>query len=61
MKQIWALFCQTWWLWSICLGVCGFMVIKVSYFFLVLLPMLLVVFVYFAYMRFDRDGKPRGL
>lgn len=61
MKPLGALFRQTWWLWLGCVLACAAMVRYISLFFLVLLPMLLVVFVYFAYMRFDRNGQPKSL
>lgn len=59
MKPLIALFHETWWLWAACLVACGLMVSFMSPFFLVLLPMLLVVFVYFAYNRYDWDGNSR--
>lgn len=59
MKPLIALFSETWWLWTACVAVCGVMVSTISLFFLVLLPMLLVVFFYFAYNRYDRDGNSR--
>ncbi|MEM6331459.1 MAG: hypothetical protein AAF790_14605 [Planctomycetota bacterium] len=59
MKPLTALFRQTWWLWLGCAVAVAAMVRYLDPFFLVLAPMLTVVFVYFAYMRFDSAGRPR--
>jgi len=61
MKPLVSLFRETWWLWLSALIAVGCMIRYVSLFFLVLLPMLTVVYVYFSYMRFDSDGNPKDL
>lgn len=59
MKPLTALLRETWWLWAGCLIAAGLMVALIDLFFLVLFPMLTVVYFYFAYVRFDRNGQPR--
>jgi hypothetical protein len=57
MKRYRKLIKDTWWLWAIFTGIVVFMVGWVSPIFLVVVPMLIVVFFYFAFVRYDEDGN----
>ncbi len=59
MNQLRSLLRDTWWLWLLTLAATGVQVRWMSWFFLVNLPILLVVFVYFAMMRYDSQGNLR--
>ena len=57
MKRYRKLIKDTWWLWTLFAGIVFFMVTWVSLIFLALVPMLIVVFFYFAFVRYDEDGN----
>lgn len=59
MKQLKSLYRDTWFLWLTALAASVALVATTSYFFLVNFPILLVVFVYMAYVRYDLDGNVR--
>jgi type IV secretory pathway component VirB8 len=57
MKRYRKLIKDTWWLWLIFTAIVVFMVVWVSPIFLALVPMLITVFFYFAFVRYDEDGN----
>ena len=57
MKRYRELIKDTWWLWTIFTAIVVFMVGWVSPIFLALVPMLVTVFFYFAFVRYDEDGN----
>ena len=57
MKRYRELIKDTWWLWTIFTAIVVFMVGWVSPIFLALVPMLITVFFYFAFVRYDEDGN----
>ncbi|TWT30223.1 hypothetical protein KOR34_47810 [Posidoniimonas corsicana] len=59
MNQLRSLIRDTWWLWAAALAATTLQIRYVSWFFLVNLPILLVVFVYFAFIRYDSEGRVR--
>ncbi|MCY2980683.1 MAG: hypothetical protein NTU79_18625 [Planctomycetota bacterium] len=60
MKRFYALFKQTWWLWTIYLIVNIGLIFFVSPVFWAVLPMIVVVFIYFALVRYDDEGNFTG-
>ena len=60
MKRFYALFKQTWWLWTIYLVLNIGLIFFVSPVFLAVLPMIVVVFIYFALVRYDDEGNFTG-
>lgn len=56
-----ALFRSTWWLWPSYAGVTVALALWFDAAFLWLLPVFFLVFVYFAYVRFDDQGNRREL
>lgn len=57
MQQISGLLRDTWWLWVVCfvgIAVMGYFLSPVI---CVMYPVLCCMIVYFAYMRYDKDGK----
>jgi uncharacterized membrane protein len=60
MKRFNALFKQTWWLWTIYLTLNIGLIFFVSPVFLAVLPMIVVVFIYFALVRYDDEGNFTG-
>ncbi|MCF7959701.1 MAG: hypothetical protein K9M08_03070 [Pirellula sp.] len=60
MKRFYALFKQTWWLWTIYLTLNIGLIFFVSPVFLAVLPMIVVVFIYFALVRYDDEGNFTG-
>jgi uncharacterized membrane protein len=60
MKRFYALFKQTWWLWTIYLTLNIGLNFFVSPVFLAVLPMIVVVFIYFALVRYDDEGNFTG-
>lgn len=60
MKRFYALFKQTWWLWTIYLTLNIGLIFFVSPVFLAVLPMIFVVFIYFALVRYDDEGNFTG-
>jgi hypothetical protein len=51
---------DTWWLWALFLIATIVFAIVVSLLFLVMIPVLMVAIVYYASLRYDDQGKPRG-
>ena len=60
MKRFYALFKQTWWLWTIYLILNIGLIIFVSPVFWAVLPMIVVIFIYFAWVRYDDEGNFMG-
>ena len=60
MKRFYALFKQTWWLWTIYLTLNIGLIFFVSPVFLAVLPMIVVVFIYFELVRYDDEGNFTG-
>ena len=60
MKRFYALFKQTWWLWTIYLILNIGLIFFVSPVFWAVLPMIVVIFIYFALVRYDDEGNFRG-
>lgn len=60
MKRFYALFKQTWWLWSIYLILNIGLIFFVSPVFWAVLPMIVVIFIYFALVRYDDEGNFTG-
>jgi uncharacterized membrane protein len=57
MKRFTVLWKKTWWLWSTCLIVTLIASVLLTPIMLCILPMLLVVFFYFALARYDDEGN----
>ena len=60
MKRFYALFKQTWWLWTIYLILNIGLILFVSPVFWAVLPMIVVIFIYFALVRYDDEGNFTG-
>jgi uncharacterized membrane protein len=60
MKRFYALFKQTWWLWTIYLILNVTLIFFISPIFLAVLPLILVIFIYFALVRYDDEGNFTG-
>ncbi|MEI7459918.1 MAG: hypothetical protein WCK15_10960 [Pirellula sp.] len=60
MKRFYALFKQTWWLWTIYLILNIGLIFFVSPVFWAVLPMIVVIFIYFALVRYDDEGNFTG-
>ena len=60
MKRFYALFKQTWWLWTIYLLLNIGLIFFLSPVFWAVLPMIVVIFIYFALVRYDDDGNFTG-
>ncbi len=60
MKRFYALFKQTWWLWTLYLIVNVALIFLISPVFLAVLPLILVIFIYFALVRYDDEGNFTG-
>jgi hypothetical protein len=60
LKRFKVFFRETWWLWTISGGVSIGMSIFLTPIMLCGLPMLLVIFLYFALARYDEDGDFLG-
>ncbi len=60
MKRFYALFKQTWWLWTIYLILNIGLIFFVSPVFWAVLPMIVVIFIYFALVRYDEEGNFTG-
>jgi hypothetical protein len=58
--QVKGLWRDTWWLWCILLVLDLSVSYFVTPFLLAMLPVLTIVFGYFAYMRYDDDGNDIG-
>lgn len=59
MNQLKSLFRDTWYLWLLVVAASVALVVFTSWFFLVNFPILLVVFIYMAHVRYDLDGNER--
>ena len=60
MGQIKGFWRDSWWLWTVCAVMAILMGIYVMAFFWLMLPILLGVFLYFAFMRYDAEGRDIG-
>lgn len=60
MNQIRGLLRDTWWLWVLFSAVIGFAMVLFTPFYGVCFPFILAVMVYFAVMRYDKNGQYRG-
>lgn len=60
MNQLRGLLRDTWWLWLLIFGVAIFMAIRVTWIYYLLIPLLVVSMIYFALMRYDKDGRNVG-
>jgi hypothetical protein len=61
MKRIVALLKETWWLWILFFGSCTYLTLYIEPFMVVTLPMLVAIFVYFAFVRFDENGDAKEI
>ena len=59
MKRIIGLLKETWWLWLLLFGGCGYLAAYVEPFMVVTFPMMILILLYFAFVRFDEDGNSR--
>lgn len=59
MKQVLALARETWWLWIVFLAGGGWLTYAVDGAFVITFPICVFTFFYFAFIRYDEDGKPR--
>ncbi len=59
MARFRALFLNTWWLW-VAFFVAGVGLSYLDFVFLFLFPLSIFVFIWFAYVRYDEDGKFKG-
>lgn len=59
MEQIKSLLRETWWLWLVFCLMVALMAVVISALFLLMLPVLVVVCVYFAFVRYDEHGNPK--
>ncbi len=60
MKPILALLRTTWWLWIVFFGSSALLIELVDPVFWITVPIYLVTLLYFAYIRYDDQGKRRG-
>ena len=60
MKQMQGLWRDTWWVWCLFAALAIGFSLVLGKFFLLLLPCLLVPFVYFAFNRYDEDGQEKA-
>ncbi|MEW4451734.1 hypothetical protein AB1L30_03515 [Bremerella sp. JC817] len=51
---------DTWWLWFIFLAAIIVVAYLVTPFFLFLIPIFVVMFLYFAFVRYDENGRNKG-
>jgi fumarate reductase subunit D len=59
MQRFRALFSETWWLWLV-LVVGGSLMALISPIFLLVYPICVFVFFWFAFIRYDEDGNFKG-
>ncbi|WP_164103673.1 hypothetical protein [Candidatus Laterigemmans baculatus] len=59
MNRIKGLLRETWWLWTLFFVAIVVLSASVSSLFLFMAPALLVVFTYFAHVRYDEHGNPK--
>jgi len=57
MRRYTAFLKQTWWLWGAYAIVNAFLIIFVAPVFWAVIPMMIVNFFYFAFIRYDQDGN----
>lgn len=57
--QLKGLFRDTWWLWLAFVAVVTVLTLLVGRIYLVAYPMLVGVFIYFAYVRYDETGQEK--
>lgn len=60
MNQLRGLLRDTWWLWLLVFGAAIVMGVLVTWIYYLLIPVLLVTMVYFALMRYDKEGRNIG-
>jgi hypothetical protein len=60
MKRFKHLLRDTWWLWLIFAAIAFVMIMYVNLVFLIMIPILVCVFVYFALVRYNDDGDFLG-
>ena len=51
---------DTWWLWCLFLGAIVGVAFAVTPFFLFLIPVFVVMFLYFGFVRYDEQGRNKG-
>lgn len=59
MQQLKGLLRDTWWLWVFFFAFNTFLAVFVSRLYLALYPALVIAAVYFAFVRYDADGKEK--
>jgi hypothetical protein len=59
MNPIRGLLRDTWWLWLIFVAATIAGCLLVTVFYAIMFPVLLILIPYFAYQRYDAEGKPR--
>ena len=57
MKRYKAFVKETWWLWTIFAVVLSGLILFVHPIFVAVIPMIVVIFFYFALVRYDEDGN----
>jgi cobalamin synthase len=57
MKRYKAFLKHTWWLWAVYVLVTVLLIAFLSPVFLAVIPMMVVMFIYFALVRYDEDGN----
>lgn len=60
MGQLKGFWRDSWWMWCIFFAIAIAMSIYVMPFFIMMLPILIGIYVYFAFMRYDKDGNDIG-
>lgn len=59
MGPIWGLWRDTWWLWLVLTALICLLAFFVIPLYIVCLPMLPGIFIYFAFNRYDADGNEK--
>lgn len=59
MGPLTGLWRDTWWVWIAITALVVVLAVLVTWFYVVLLPVLPGIFVYFAYNRYDKDGNEK--
>lgn len=57
MKRYLQFLKDTWWLWLAYVGVTAILIVFVGPIFWAVIPMMIVNFIYFAFVRYDEDGN----
>jgi uncharacterized membrane protein len=57
MKRFKAFWKETRWLWTLYVCILAGLILLVNPIFLAVIPMLVVIFIYFALVRYDQDGN----